>query len=130
MHYAQKSKSGKSKMAADAIIFCVIRYHVLVKPVGRFWRVIRQNACFDKRRCLLGFRMIKNFSLHPQNRQNSNFCALTMHFLWKTKKTNNFRTVSPIVTKFGMQSPMRTPKSAVCSKIKKINENQRWSSTP
>ena len=41
-----KNKKIKSKMAADGIIFYVPRDCGLVKPVDRFGRVIRQNACF------------------------------------------------------------------------------------
>jgi len=33
---------------------------------------------------------------------------------------NNFWSVSPIIMKFGMHSLIRTPKSALCSKIKKV----------
>ena len=45
-------------MAADGNIFYVPRDRALVKTVDRFWRVIRQNACFGTRRCPLGFRKI------------------------------------------------------------------------
>jgi len=111
------------------VLFFFSRDRALVKPVGRFWRVIRQNACFGPRRCLLGFRKINIPVFTPKIAKNPNFGALSMHFLWKNKNTNNYWTVSPIITKFGMQSLMRTPKSAVCSKIKKI-ENPRWPPTP
>ena len=96
------------------------RDRALVKPVGRFWRVIRQNACFGPSRCPFGSRKINISVFTPQNRQNPNFWALSMHFLWKTKRVNNFWTVSPIIAKFDMQSLMRTSKSALYSKIKKI----------
>ena len=36
----------------------------------------------------------------------------------ENKNANNFWAVSPIITKFGMQSLRRIPKSAVCSKEK------------
>jgi len=42
-------------MAADAIIFCVPRDNALVKPVDRFGRVIRQNACIDTVSAFWGF---------------------------------------------------------------------------
>ena len=71
-------------MAADAIMFCVPRYRPLVKPVGRLCRVIRQNACFGTRRCLVGFRKIKISVLTPKIDKTPNFGALTMHFQWKT----------------------------------------------
>ena len=65
-------KSWKSKMAADAI-FLVPQDRALVKPVGRFWRVIRQNACFGTRRCLLGFRKINISVFTPKIAKNPNF---------------------------------------------------------
>ena len=97
-----KIKKWKSKMAVDAIIFVCSRHRVLVKPVGRFWRVIRQNACFGTRRCPLGFRKIKISVCTPKIAKTPIFCHLQC--ISYGKKANNFRTVSPIVTKFGMQS--------------------------
>jgi hypothetical protein len=66
--------------------FFVSRDRALVKPVSRFWRVIRQNACFGPRRCLLGFRKIKISVFTPKIAKNPNFGALSMHFLWKTHR--------------------------------------------
>ena len=77
-------------MAADGIIFYVPRESALVKPVGRFWRVIRQNACFGTRRCLFGFRKINISVFTPKIAKNPNFGALSMHFLWKTKMLITF----------------------------------------
>ena len=77
-------------MAADGTIFYVPRDRALVKPVGRFWRVIRQNACFGTRRCLLGFMEINISVFTPRIAKNPNFGALLMHFLWKTKMPITF----------------------------------------
>ena len=66
----------KSKMAADGIIFYVPRDRALVKPVGRFSRVIRQNACFVTRRCPFGFRMINISVFTPKIAKKPNFGAL------------------------------------------------------
>ena len=101
-------------MAVEAIIFCVPRDRAPVKPVGRFGRVIRQNACFGTRRCLLGFHCSPPKSPKPQ------FGGTFNAFPMENINTNNFWAVSPIIMKFGMQSLILTPKSVVCSNIKKL----------
>jgi len=101
-------------MAADANIFVCSYDHALVKPVGRFWRVIRQNACFGTRKCLFGVQKDKCFSFHPYNRPKPQFWGIFNVFPMQNKNANKFITVSPIITEFGMQSLMRTSKSAVC----------------
>ena len=70
--------------------FFYTRDRAPVKPVGQFWRVIRQNACFAPRRCLLGFRKIKISVSTPKIAKNPNFGALSMHLLWKTKMLITF----------------------------------------
>ena len=78
-------------MAADGSTFYVPRYRALVKPVGRFWRTIHQNACFGtKREGPFGVQKDRDFSVHPENRQKPNFGALSMHFLRKTKMLITF----------------------------------------
>ena len=116
---------GGGEISPNARLACLFfsfyvffsRDRAQVKPVGRFRRVIRQNACFGPRRCLLGSRKI-NFSVFtPKIAKNPNFGALSMHFLWKTKNANKFWTVSPIIMKFGMQSLTPTPQK--CSMLKR-----------
>ena len=77
-------------MAADGIIFYVPRESALVKPVDRFGRVIRQNACFGSRTCLPVFRNIHISVFTPKIAKNPNLGALSMHFLWKTKMLITF----------------------------------------
>ena len=78
-------------MAADAIIFFVPRDRALVKPVGQFWRVIRQNACFATVMCLLGFRRIKISVFTPKiNCQKPQFWGTFNAFPMENKNANNF----------------------------------------
>ena len=77
-------------MAADGIIFYVPWDRALVKPVGRFWRVIRQNVWFGTRRCTFGFRKINISVFTPKIVKNPNFGALSNNFLWKTKMLITF----------------------------------------
>ena len=57
-------------------LFFYSRDRVLVRPVDRFGRVIRQNACFGPRMCLLGFRKINFIFFTPKIPQNPNFRPL------------------------------------------------------
>ena len=106
-------------MAADAIIFCVCRDLALVKPVDRFWRVIRQNACFGTRSCLLRFRNIIFQFSSPKIAKTPNFGHFNA-FPMENKNANNFWTVSPITMKFGTQSLMRVPKVPYAQQPKKL----------
>ena len=76
-------------MAADGSIFYVPRDRALVKPVGRFWRLIRQNACFGTRRCLLGFRKI-NISVFTIKIAKNQFWGTFNAFPMENKNANNF----------------------------------------
>jgi hypothetical protein len=70
---------------AYLFFFFVSRDRALVTPVGRFGRVIRQNAWFGPRMCLLGFRKENFIVFTPKIPQNPTFWPRSMHFLWKTK---------------------------------------------
>ena len=77
-----KFRETEALRALFCFFVCLFFYRdrALVKPVGQFWRVIRQNACFGPMRCLLGFRKDKYFSFTPKIAQNPNLGALSMHF--------------------------------------------------
>ena len=77
-------------MAADVTIFYVPRDRALVKPVGRFWRVIRQNACFGTRRCPLGFRKINISAFTPKIAKKTQFWGTFNAFPLENKNANNF----------------------------------------
>ena len=63
-------------MAVDTIFFVPLD-STLVKPVDRFLRVIRQNACFGTRMCLWGFRKINNSVFTPKIAKTQKFGALS-----------------------------------------------------
>ena len=68
-------------------LFFVSRDRALVKPAGRFRQMIRQNAWFGPRMCLLGFRKIKKkSSSHPQNRKKPEFCGSFKAFPMENKE--------------------------------------------
>ena len=52
----------------------------------------------------------KYFSFHPQNRQKPQFWCTYNAIPMENTNANNVWSVSPIITKFGMQSLMRPPK--------------------
>ena len=82
-------KIEKSKMAADAIIFCGPRDIALVQPVDRFGQVTRQNARFGTRRCLLGSRKLNISVFTPKIAKNPIFGTFNA-FPMEIKNANNF----------------------------------------
>ena len=106
-------------MAADAIIFFGPRNSAMDKPP--FWTNNTSKRVFWLKDVLSVVQKDKFiFHFSPLKSPKPPFLGTFNAFPMKNKNANNFWADSPIIMKFGMQSLWPTPKSAICSKIKKL----------